>query len=219
MAWLIFFTFWIVFLWLYKKSEKNKQMRLQVAQEGRQLDYGQMKRDFDDAMASFNASDDFKARLSCIDSAIESLTSMEEKMPGKEVKKLPELMALKQALTYSDIKEQFEKAMKSAKEATMIVGKVNSATKAQSILNEGLALGIDKKTLSKEIEEVNNFLHRIQYDEYLAKAKKEEEKGNLKRAADQYQVALFFLKSSSMDEGEQKALVEETQARINMLYK
>ena len=220
MAWLIFFIFWIVFLLLYKYSVRHKQLRVQGMQRDRQSDYSEMKKEFDESMELFNTSTDFKTRLAHIDKAIDSLKWMEEVLPGKEhtSEKLPQLVSLKQALTYSDIKEQYETAMNKAREATMLITKVGHATTAQSILNEGLSLGIEKKTLAKEIGEANNFINGIQYEEYLAKARKEEEKGSIKKAIDQYQVALYFLKTSRMGGEEQSALVQKLEEKVQELY-
>ncbi len=220
MAWLIFFLFWIVFLCLYKYSERHKQSRVQLIQRERQTDYGKMREEFDESMELFHSSTDFKTRHDHIDMAIESLKRMEEAVPGKEhsAEKLPQLVSLKQALVYSDIKEQYENAMKSARDAKLLIAKVNYATTAQTTLNEGLALGIEEKTLAKEIEEAGNFINRIQYDEYLAKASKEEKKGNIKTAIDQYQVALYFLKMTSMGGEEQNSLMEDIEGRIQKLY-
>lgn len=183
-------------------------------------DYGEMKKEFDVSMELFNTSTDFKTRLTHIDRAIESLKGMEDILPGKEhaKEKLSQLLSLKQALTYSDIKEQYEKAMASARKASMLVSKVKHATDAQSVLKEGLSLGIEEKALAREIEEANNFINRIQYDEYLNKAKKEEEKGNIKQAIDQYQVALYFLKSSRMGGEDLDSLVNDLEKRIEGLY-
>ncbi|MBI3756082.1 MAG: hypothetical protein HY265_07990, partial [Deltaproteobacteria bacterium] len=168
----------------------------------------------------FNTTADFKARLAHIDKAIECLKWMEEMIPGKEhsSEKLPQIMSLKQALISSGIKAQFENAMNNAKEGKLLVAKVNHATAAQSILNKGLSLGIDRKTLAREIEEANSFINRIQYDEYFSKAKKEEEKGNIKTAIDQYQVALYFLKMTSMGGEDHESLVKEMEGRIQKLY-
>lgn len=220
MGWFIFFVFWILFLWLYRYSERNRQLRVQAMAEGTQSDYGLLKEEFDVSMESFNTTTDFKARLSHIDKAIGCLERMEEILPGKEHSsaKLPQLISLKQALTYSDINEQYEQAMKKARRATMLVAKINHATTAQSILSEGLKLGLDDKTLAKEIAEANNFINRIQYDEYLAKAGKEEKKGNTKGAIDQYQVALYFLKMTGMGGEEQNSLINEIEGRIQKLY-
>jgi len=177
-AWLIFFVFWIILLWLYKYSERHKQLRLQALQSDAKPDYGQMKNEFDDSMNLFNNTTDFKERLTHIDKAIEYLKQMEDTLPGEEhsSEKLPQLLSLKQALIYSDIKEQYEKTMNKAKEASLIISKVKNATNAQSILKEGLRLGIEKKALEKEIEETNTFIHKIQYDEYVNKAKKRRRK-------------------------------------------
>jgi len=220
-AWLIFFIFWIILLWLYKYSERHKQLRLQALQGDTKSDYGHMKNEFDESMALFNSTTDFKERLTHIDKAIEHLKQMESRLPGEKhaSEKLPQLMSLKQALIYSDIKEQYEKAMNRAKEATLIITKVKNATAAQTILNEGLSLGMEKKTLAKELEETNNFIHKIQYDEYLNKAKKEEEKGRIKSAIDQYQVALYFLKSGSMENTEDDSTVSDIEEKIQNLYK
>ena len=219
-AWLIFFVFWIVFLLLYKYSERHKRLRVEAIQRDRQSDYSQIKKEFDESMERFNTATDFKTRLGHIDKAIECLERMEEILPGREhsSQKLSKLVSLKQALTYSDINEQYRKAMAKAREAKLLIAKVNHATAAQAILNEGLKLGLDEKTLAREIEDVNNFINRIQYDEYLAKAKKEEKKGNIKMAADQYQVALYFLKMTSMGGEEQETLVKDIEDRIHELY-
>ena len=220
MGWFIFFAFWILFLWLYRHSERNKQLRAQAMEKDSRSDYGLLKKEFDESMESFNGATDFKVRLGYIDRAIESLERMEEILPGKEhgPQKLPQMISLKEALTYSDINEQYEKTMKKAREATMLVAKVNYATAAQSILNQGLKLGLDEKTLAKEIEEANNFINQIQYDEYLAKARKEEKKGNAKKAIDQYQVALYFLKMTSMGGEGPGSPLEEIEGHIKKLY-
>lgn len=218
---LIFIIFVIFLLWLYKYSEKNKQLRVQAVREDRQSDYTFMKKEFDESMELFNTSTDFKARLTNIDKAIEALKQMEGVMSGKEhaSKNLPKLLSLKQALTYSDIKEQYEAAMNKAKESKLLLAKVKYATSAQAIIKEGLNLGVEEKTLSKEIEEANNFINSIQYDEYLTKAKKEEEKGNIKKAIDQYQVALYFLKTSDMEDKDNGSLITEIEEKIQQLYK
>ena len=220
MGWLIFFSFWILFLWLYRRSERNKQLRVQAMAKDTQSDYGLLKIEFDESMEYFNAAADSKTRLGHIDRAIGSLERMEEILPGKEhsPQKLPQLKSLKEALTYSDINEQYEKTMKKARDSTIIVAKVNYATAAQTILSEGLKLGLDKKTLAKEIAEANDFINRIQYDEYLAKAGKEEKKGNVKKAIDQYQVALYFLKMTSMGGEGTGSLTEDVEGRIQKLY-
>lgn len=220
MAWLIFFAFWIIFLWLYRFSERHKQSRILEMQKDKHSDYGQMKKEFDESMELFNTTADFKARLAHIDKAIECLKWMEETVPGKEhsSEKLPQILSLKQALIYSGIKAQYENAMKNAREAKLLVAKVNHATTAQSILNQGLNLGIDRKSLEKEMDEAGSFINRIQYDEYFSKAKKEEDKGNIKTAIDQYQVALYFLKMTGVGGEGHDALVKELEGRIHKLY-
>jgi hypothetical protein len=218
MGWLIFFFCWILFLWLYRYSERNKQLRAQSMQVDKRSDYGSIKRDFDESMKSFNNAGDFKARLAHIDCAIGHLEQMEEILPGKDsASKLPELLALKQALTHSGIKGRFQASMRKARETTSTVAKVNHATSAQAILNEGLELGIDEKLLGEEIEEASDFINQLQYDEYLAKASKEEAKGNKKGALDQYQVALYFLKMAHIGSEKQDVLISEIETKLQKL--
>ncbi len=219
MGWLIFFFSWILFLWLYRHSERNKQLRAQSIKKDKHSDYSSIKRDFDESMKSFNSVEDFKSRLAHIDCAIGYLEQMEEILPGKHsAEKLPQLLSLKQALTHSGIKGRFQESMRKARETTSTMAKVNYATSAQAILSEGLKLGLDEKSLTDEIEEANDFINQLQYDEYLAKASKEEEKGNMKGAIDQYQVALYFLKMTHMGSKKQDALVNEIENKLQELY-
>ena len=188
-------------------------------QDDKHLDYTSIKHDFDDSMKSFNSAEDFKSRLAHIDSAIDHLEKMEELMPGKHsAEKLPELLSLKQALTHSDIKSQFQELMRKARKATSSVAKVNHVTSAQAILSDGLKLGLDEQTLAAEIEESSDFINQLQYDEYLAKASKEEAKGNKKGAIDQYQVALYFLKMAHMGSEKQDVLMKEIENKLQNLY-
>ncbi|NOX08701.1 MAG: hypothetical protein GXP22_04295 [Gammaproteobacteria bacterium] len=218
MGWLIFFFCWILFLWLYHHSEKNKQLRAQSMQTEKHVDYGSVKRDFDESMKSFNDSEGFKARLAHIDRAIGHLEQMEEMLPGKDsASQLSELLSLKRGLTHSGIKGRFQESMRKARETTSTIAKVNHATSAQAILSEGLDMGIDKELLSEEIEEANDFINQLQYDEYLAKASKEEAKGNTKGAIDQYQVALYFLKMAHIGSEKQDALVNEIESKLQSL--
>lgn len=219
MGWLIFFFCWILFLWLYRYSEKNKQLRAQSMQQDKHSDYSSIKSDFDESMKSFNSAEDLKTRLAHIDSAIGHLEQMEEILPGKHSSaKLPELLSLKQALTHSGIKGRFQESMRKAHDTSSSVAKVNYATSAQAILSEGLKLGLDEKTLVNEIEEANDFINQLQYDEYLAKASKEEVKGNKKAAIDQYQVALYFLKMTHMGSQKQDTLINEIENKLQNLY-
>ena len=218
MGWLIFFFAWILFLWLYRYSERNKQLRAQSMQNDKHLDYTSIKHDFDDSMKSFNNAEDFKSRLAHIDCAIDHLEKMEAMLPGKHTaEKLPQLLSLKQALTHSDIKNQFQESMQKARKTTSSVAKVNYATAAQAILSEGLKLGLDEDSLSAEIEESSDFINQLQYDEYLAKAGKEEAKGNKKAAIDQYQVALYFLKMTHRENEKKDALVTEIESKLQDL--
>ncbi len=218
MGWLIFFFCWILFLWLYRYSERNKQLRAQSTQVDKRMDYGSIKHDFDESMKSFNDAEDFKTRLAHIDRAISYLEQMEEMLPGKHSSdQLDELLSLKQALTHSGIKGRFQESMRKARESTSTVAKVNYATSAQAVLSEGLNLGLDEKTLTDEIEESNDFVNQLQYDEYLAKASKEEDKGNIKGAIDQYQVALYFLKMAHMGSEKQETLANEIENKLQKL--
>lgn len=218
MGWLIFFFCWILFLWLYRYSERNKQLRAQSMQVDKRTDYGSIKHDFDESMKSFNDAEDFKARLAHIDRAIGHLEQMEELLPGKHSEsKLSELLSLKQALAHSGIKGRFQESMHMAEEATNMVVKVNHATAAQAVLSEGLDMGLDENSLSDEIEQANDFINHLQYDEYLAKASKEEAKGNMKDAIDQYQVALYFLKMAHMGSEKQDVLVNEIETKLQKL--
>ncbi|MBA7619399.1 hypothetical protein ES703_26738 [subsurface metagenome] len=127
---------------------------------------------------------------------------------------------VKKHLKLDKVKEEVEKYLEKAKLATTIKTKINSANKALLKISDAkkkLDYGI--KTLKQMEIEVKYFIHKIKLDDFIEKAQKFEFKGNKKKALDQYQEALYFLKTDEINDSFQKGEIEEIEKKINELSK
>lgn len=127
---------------------------------------------------------------------------------------------VKKHLKLEKVKEEVEKSLEKAKLVTTIKTKINSANKALLKISDAkkkLDYGIE--TLKQMEIEVKHFIHKIKLDDFIEKAQKFEFKGNKKKALDQYQEALYFLKTDEINDSFQKGEIEEIEKKINELSK
>lgn len=75
----------------------------------------------------------------------------------------------------------------------------------------------DKTQINKTEKEINKFKHKAQLSIYLETAKKAEFKGQNKKALDQYQEALYFLKNDEIDDKFQKDNINKIENKIKDL--
>lgn len=75
----------------------------------------------------------------------------------------------------------------------------------------------DKERLNKLQLEIKTKVHKIQFDSYLDAAKKAEFKGQKKKAIDQFQEALYFIKTDNVDDSLQKEWIDKLEKKISEL--
>ena len=60
-------------------------------------------------------------------------------------------------------------------------------------------------------------IHRVTLDGYLDAARKAEFKGNIKKAIDQFQEALFFIRNDDIDDAQQQLEIRDLEAKLEEL--
>ena len=77
---------------------------------------------------------------------------------------------------------------------------------------------LKKASLVKPMEEkLRQEIHRVTLDGYLEAARKAEFKGNTKRAIDQYQEALYFIRNADIDDAQQQSSIREIEDKLEEL--
>lgn len=115
------------------------------------------------------------------------------------------------------VTEEAEKALAKAEIATTPRISINEANKALLKIREGKKELRDQTKLDQLEARVLRFSHEIQLNAYLEAARKAEFKGQKKKALDQYQEALYFLRSDEIDDSLQAGKIAEIEAKISDL--
>lgn len=121
---------------------------------------------------------------------------------------------IKEDIINEGLKEEVEKALAKAELATTPKTKINNANKAILKIREykkELKNHSKAETLESRIKK---FTHETQLNAFLEKAHKYEFKGQKKKALDQYQDALFFIKNDDIDDDIQKKEIVKLEAKI-----
>ena len=78
--------------------------------------------------------------------------------------------------------------------------------------------GLDERSAVKPLEDaLRREKHRVVLDGHLEAARKAEFKGNTKKAIDQYQEALFFLRNDDINDAEQASSIRMIESRLEEL--
>jgi hypothetical protein len=96
-----------------------------------------------------------------------------------------------------------------AKERALSAGLLKVREVAQHLEDRSRAEGLEQR-LRREI-------HRVTLDGFLEAARKAEFKGNPKKAIDQYQEALYFIRNDGINDEDQRVQIEEIEARLKAL--
>jgi len=75
----------------------------------------------------------------------------------------------------------------------------------------------DRSLINTLEERLRSEIHRVTLDGYLEAASKAEFKGNVKKAIDQYQEALFFIRNDDIDDTQQRFEISEIETKIRKL--
>jgi hypothetical protein len=117
------------------------------------------------------------------------------------------------------VTEIVEKALAKAKIATTPSTAITQANKALFEIQEKRQRLSDKPKLDQLESQVRKFIHETQLNAYLEAARKAEFKGQKKKALDQYQEALYFLRDDEIDDSVQAEEIKEIEAKISDLSK
>ena len=96
-----------------------------------------------------------------------------------------------------------------AKERALAAGILKVREVTESLEDRSLATSLEGR-LRLEI-------HRVTLDGYIEAARKAEFKGNVKKAIDQYQEALFFIRNDNIDDTQQHSEIHEIEAKLKEL--
>lgn len=112
-----------------------------------------------------------------------------------------------------------EKALTKVKIASTPSTRVSETTKALFKIQEGKKELRNSAALNALESHVRRVSHEAQLDAYLEAARKAEFKGNKKKALDQYQEALYFLRTDGVDDTLQAERIGGIQSKISELSK
>jgi len=130
---------------------------------------------------------------------------------------LQKCLLTRKQLVLHEAQSVFDSAEVKSKSKTTTSSRITPYSSARAKIHE-LKSHLDDPRLVCDIESaIDARMHRLQFDGYVEKARKEEFKGNEKKALDQYQEALFFLKNDEIDDHEQSAPIYELEIKIKEL--
>ncbi|MBU4349766.1 hypothetical protein KJ830_03460 [bacterium] len=130
---------------------------------------------------------------------------------------LSEYTTNRDQIVLEGITAEVEKALARAEIATTPRTSINEANKALLKIREGKKELNDKAKLDQLEDRIRHFSHEKQLNEYLEAARKAEFKGKKKKAIDQYQEALYFLRNDDIEDSLQGEKISKIEAKISEL--
>ena len=118
---------------------------------------------------------------------------------------------------YNGTKSDVEKLLNKAELATTIKTSLNNANSALLKVLEAKKKINNPSKLDDLEKRIRAYTHQIQLKSFLDAADKAEFKGNTKKALDQYQEALYFLKTDDIDFEVQQSEMMRIQTKIDEL--
>jgi hypothetical protein len=111
-----------------------------------------------------------------------------------------------------------EKAMQKAEIASTPATKERALTSGILKVREvAEKAAVDASAVATVERRLKNELHRVKLDGFLEAARKAEFKGNTKKAIDQYQEALYFIRNDGLDDVQQRTEIAEIEATLDHL--
>lgn len=188
------------------------------------MDVQQRRRIIDDCMKLVAESKNMKTRLSRCDLLVEhaqALLEYEHKgiptTSPSPSQVLTEYTAMRDQIVLEGVAAEVEKVLAKAEIAATPRTSINEANKALLKIREGRQELHDQAKLDQLEACVRRFSHETQLNAYLEAARKAEFKGQKKKALDQYQEALYFLRSDEIDDSLQAEKIAEIEAKISEL--
>lgn len=188
------------------------------------MDVQQRGRVINDCMKLVAESKNMKTRLSRCDLLVEhaqALLEYEHKgiptVSPSPSQLLTEYTAMRDQIVLEGVTAEVEKALAKAEIAATPRTSINEANKALLKIREDKQELRDQAKLDQLEARVRRFSHETQLNAYIEAARKAEFKGQKKKALDQYQEALYFLRSDEIDDSLQAEKISEIEAKISEL--
>lgn len=168
-----------------------------------------------------NNSKVFNTRIGRLETTIDTFRRLDEEYWSKGIRffkpepkiAIEKLERQKFELIEDEIKKKIERHLDKSKRAKTIKTKISNADKA---LDELLKFSQEYDYENKALEDnINTYIKKAQFDDFVENAEKFEFKGNHKKAIDQYQEALFFLRDNELPGVD--AIIEEINNKIKVL--
>lgn len=167
-----------------------------------------------------------KTRVSRCDVAIEHieyLLQFEEKgietVSPSPTELLEQCRSLRTEIVITEASKLAEKAIEKSKVATTAKSKENAVTAGLlKVRDFADSYGQSEEPAIISLEDtLRSEIHRVTLSNYEEAAQKAEFKGNIKKAIDQYQEALFFLLNDDVDDSQQQSDINRIEAKIKEL--
>lgn len=116
-----------------------------------------------------------------------------------------------------EIEKIADKAKKKAELSSSVATKFNTLSKALLKVQE--ILGLEKRPINQHqtATELRLLMHKSKVEGFVTEARKAEFKGNVKKAIDQYQEALFYIKNDDIDDSLQVELITNIELKLQEL--
>ena len=116
-----------------------------------------------------------------------------------------------------EITKKVEETLAKAEIAATPRTSINQAQKALLIIRDGRQELGNHQVLNRLELRIKHFTHKTQLNGFLEAARKAEFKGQMKKAIDQYQEALFFLKNDEINDSKQQEIINKLETKISKL--
>jgi len=130
---------------------------------------------------------------------------------------ISEYIDMRDKIILENLKLETEKSEAKFELASSPQAKINEINKILLKIQDYKKEIKDKTQINKVEKEINKFKHETQLNIYFEAAKKAEFKGQNKKALDQYQEALYFLKNDEIDDQFQKDNINKIEKKIKDL--
>jgi len=131
---------------------------------------------------------------------------------------LEDIRALREEAIFDAAIPEITDRVAKAKHASSSKTAINEATQALVKIAEARRLSSSPITELDELEsEIREFVRTTQLESYLEAARKAEFKGQIKKAIDQYQEALYFLKTDDIPDNEQASHMTDIEKKLTEL--
>lgn len=130
---------------------------------------------------------------------------------------LREYQDLRTEIKINEASDISKKAFEKADLATTAKSKERILAAAVLKVRE-VGQGLEERLYLNSLErELRKEIHRVTFGGYLDAARKAEFKGNIKKAIDQYQEALFFIQNDNIDDAQQQTEIRSLEAKLEEL--